>query len=158
VAIASASSPLRDEEEDRMFEKVLVAIDGSPHGAHALSAAQQLAALSGAEVRVVHVREVALVGGARGGGVIPTEARAESEQLVDDAVAELTKSGLAATGALRGGFSGHVASELLEEANEWGASVMVLASRGLSDLAGLVIGSTTHKVLHLGHLPVLVVR
>jgi nucleotide-binding universal stress UspA family protein len=35
---------------------------------------------------------------------------------------------------------------------------MVLASRGLSDLAGLVIGSTTHKVLHLGHFPVLVVR
>jgi nucleotide-binding universal stress UspA family protein len=51
-----------------------------------------------------------------------------------------------------------VASQILEEGDEWGASVMVLASRGLSDLAGLVIGSTTHKVLHLGHFPVLVVR
>ena len=138
-----------------MFEKVLVAIDGSPQAEHALSAAQQLASVSGGEVRVVHVREVAFVGRA---GAIPTEERAEAEKLVDSAVAELTKAGLKVTGALRGGRTGHVAAELLEEANEWGASVMVLASRGLSDLAGLVIGSTTHKVLHLGQLPVLVVR
>jgi nucleotide-binding universal stress UspA family protein len=138
-----------------MFKKVLVAIDGSPQAAHALRAAQQLASLSGGEVRVVHVREVALAGRA---GAIPLEERAEAEKLVDEAVAELTKAGLTVTGALRGGRIGHVAAQLLEEADEWGASVMVLASRGLSDLAGLVIGSTTHKVLHLGHFPVLVVR
>jgi nucleotide-binding universal stress UspA family protein len=143
------------EEEPELFAKVLVAIDGSPHAEHALGAAQQLASLSGGEVRVVHVREVAVVGRA---GAIPTEERAEAEKLVDDAVAELTKAGLNATGALRGGRVGHIAAELLEEADEWGATVMVLASRGLSDLAGLVVGSTTHKVLHLGQFPVLVVR
>lgn len=77
---------------------------------------------------------------------------------MDGAVSELTKTGLRVTGSVRGGFSGHVAGELLEEAQTWGATVIVLASRGLSDLAGLVIGSTTRKVLHLGHLPVLVVR
>jgi len=36
--------------------------------------------------------------------------------------------------------------------------VVVLGARGLTDLEGLVMGSTTHKVLHLGTLPVLVVR
>ena len=65
---------------------------------------------------------------------------------------------MTATGNLRTALTGHVATEILDEANEWGASVIVLASRGLTDLAGLVIGSTTHKVLHLGHIPVLVVR
>jgi nucleotide-binding universal stress UspA family protein len=138
-----------------MFEKVLVAIDGSAQAEHALDAAQQLASLSGGEVRVVHVREVALAGRA---GAVPMEEEAEAKKVVDDAVAKLAKSGLNVTGALRGGRLGHVPAQLLEEAEEWGATVMVLASRGLSDLAGLVIGSTTHKVLHLGQLPVLVVR
>ena len=138
-----------------MFEKVLVAIDGSSQAEHALSAAQQLASLSGGEVRVVHVREVAFAGRL---GALPTEGQAEAEKLVDEAVAELTKAGMTVTGVVRGGQLGHVASQILEEGDEWGASVMVLASRGLSDLAGLVVGSTTHKVLHLGQFPVLVVR
>ena len=140
-----------------MFEKVLVGIDGSPHAAKALSGARELATLSGAEVRVVHVRELASVPGGRG-GPIPSEGRDEAQKLVDGAVAELTSAGLNVTGAVLSGFAGHVAKVLLDEASEWGADVMVLSSRGLSDLAGLVVGSTTHKVLHLGHLPVLVVR
>jgi len=140
-----------------MFEKVLVAIDGSSQAVQALSAAQELGKLSGAEVRVVHVREIAFDRG-DSDGPDPSEGRDEAKKLVDDAVAELTKAGLNATGAVRGALAGHVAKDLLEEASEWGATVIVLGSRGLSDLAGLVVGSTTHKVLHLGHLPVLVVR
>jgi len=46
----------------------------------------------------------------------------------------------------------------LDEATESQASLIVIGSRGLSDLIGMVVGSTTHKVLHLGTLPVLVVR
>jgi nucleotide-binding universal stress UspA family protein len=33
-----------------------------------------------------------------------------------------------------------------------------MGSRGRGDLAGLVIGSTTHKVIHLTDRPVLIVR
>jgi nucleotide-binding universal stress UspA family protein len=38
------------------------------------------------------------------------------------------------------------------------AGVIVMGSRGRSDLAGLVLGSTAHKVIHLSDRPVLVVR
>jgi nucleotide-binding universal stress UspA family protein len=106
---------------------------------------------------VVHVSETALALGARG-SPIPSEGRDQAEKLIDDSVTELTKAGLSVTGAVRDAFAGHVAKVLLEEATEWGASVIVLGSRGLSDLVGLLVGSTTHKLLHLGHLPVLVVR
>jgi nucleotide-binding universal stress UspA family protein len=36
--------------------------------------------------------------------------------------------------------------------------VIVMGSRGRSDLTGLVLGSTAHKVIHLTDRPVLVVR
>jgi nucleotide-binding universal stress UspA family protein len=36
--------------------------------------------------------------------------------------------------------------------------VIVLGSRGLTELAGLIIGSVTHRILHLSTLPVVVVR
>ena len=49
-------------------------------------------------------------------------------------------------------------AEILAEAEESGASVIVMGSRGVSDLTGLLVGSTAHKVLHLGRLPVLVIR
>jgi nucleotide-binding universal stress UspA family protein len=38
------------------------------------------------------------------------------------------------------------------------AEVIIMGSRGRGDLAGLVLGSTAHKVIHLADRPVLVVR
>ena len=57
-----------------------------------------------------------------------------------------------------GSLASLVAPEILAEAEESGASLIIMGSRGLSDLKGLLVGSTTHKVLHLGRLPVLIVR
>jgi nucleotide-binding universal stress UspA family protein len=44
------------------------------------------------------------------------------------------------------------------EARDFGAAVIVMGSRGHGGLAGLVLGSTAHKVIHLADRPVLVVR
>ena len=38
------------------------------------------------------------------------------------------------------------------------ADVIVMGSRGRSDLAGFILGSTAHKVIHLTDRPVLIVR
>lgn len=138
-----------------MFERVLVGIDGSRQSEAALAAAKDAAGITDGEVRVVHVREIARP--ARG-GVASLETHDEAGEIVDEAVAKLRADGVNASGVLRSALAGHVAVQILEEAKDWNASVIVLANRGLSDLAGLVLGSTTHKVLHLGHLPVLVVR
>src|SRR5215813_13033663 len=47
---------------------------------------------------------------------------------------------------------------IVSDAQEHGADVIVMGSRGRGDLAGLVLGSTAHKVMHLADRPVLVVR
>jgi nucleotide-binding universal stress UspA family protein len=138
-----------------MFERILVGVDGSPHAAAALSAAEAVAKESGGEVRVVHVREISPTRG----GSIGFETREETSEVVDEAVKELEAKGVKASGAARSALTGHVAAEIIAEAQQWNASVIVLATRGLTDLAGIVLGSTTHKVLHLGPgVPVLVVH
>lgn len=138
-----------------MFDKVLVAVDGSPHAVRALDATAELVSLAGGEARVVHVREVEIHSRS---GEVAEETRDESGAVLDTALTTLKDKGVTATGVVRTSVNSHVVREVLDEAEEWGATVIVLASRGLSDLAGLVIGSTTHKILHLGSLPVLVVR
>ncbi|HEY2688645.1 MAG TPA: universal stress protein [Streptosporangiaceae bacterium] len=47
---------------------------------------------------------------------------------------------------------------MVDDAQEHDVSVIVMGSRGRGDLAGLVLGSTAHKVIHLADRPVLVVR
>jgi nucleotide-binding universal stress UspA family protein len=138
-----------------MFESILIALDGSEHDRKALEATKELAKLSEATVRVVHVREGDFVVRL---GFVAREEHDEASKLVDAAVAELVAGGVKATGTLRSSLPNLVALEILEEAEESGASVIVMGTRGVSDLKGLLVGSTTHKVLHLGQLPVLAVR
>jgi nucleotide-binding universal stress UspA family protein len=138
-----------------VFERILVAVDGSAHARRALDAAAELAALPGTEVRVVHVREFGFSGHA---GDDEPEGASLSHRVLAEAVGVLSDAGVTSTSALRGARVGHVARDILDEAETSRATVIVMGSRGHSDLEGLVLGSTAHKVLHLGRLPVLVVR
>jgi len=138
-----------------VFETILVAIDHSDHSQRALSIAKDLAKCAGGNIRVVHVREAPI---GRKFGPVSTEFSEEANALVEDAVKAVTADGIAATGVVRDSHAGRVASEILDEAADSKASVVVVGARGLTDLAGLMLGSTTHKILHLGTLPILVVR
>ena len=53
---------------------------------------------------------------------------------------------------------GHAAREIVADAIEIDCGIIVMGSRGRGDLAGLVVGSTAHKVIHLADRPVLIVR
>jgi nucleotide-binding universal stress UspA family protein len=51
-----------------------------------------------------------------------------------------------------------IGSAIAHEAKRTGVEAIVMGSRGRSDIASLVLGSTSHKVLHLAHCPVIMVR
>ena len=61
-------------------------------------------------------------------------------------------------GEVRNTIVGQAAREIVADAVLYDAGVIVMGSRGRSDLTGLLLGSTAHKVIHLTDRPVLVVR
>jgi nucleotide-binding universal stress UspA family protein len=138
-----------------MYERLLVAVDHSKVTERVLSAARGLASLSGGEVWVLHLREREAMPRA---GLIETESADEAQAEVDAAVEELTKAGVKAHGVVRSTIYGYAAREIVDDAKKLDVGVIVMGSRGRGDLAGLVLGSTAHKVIHLADRPVLVVR
>jgi len=138
-----------------MYERLLVAVDHSENSERVLAAARNLASMSNGEVWVLHLREREVIPQL---GDVPSESDAEAKTAVDAAVGELTKAGVTAHGEIRNTLFGHAAREIIEDAKEHDAGVIVMGSRGRSDLTGLVLGSTAHKVIHLADRPVLVVR
>ena len=138
-----------------MYERVLVAIDHSEVAQRALTAAKDLALLSKGEVWVLHLREREVIAQM---GDVPSESAADADSPVAAAVEALTKAGVNAHGEVRNAIFGHAAREIMEDAKEHDVGVIVMGTRGRSDLGGLLVGSTAHKVIHLADRPVLVVR
>lgn len=138
-----------------MYERLLVAIDHSDASKNVIAAAKDLAELAKAEVWVMHLREREVMPRT---GLVPTESDEEATAGVQAAVAELAKAGITAHGIVEDTVFGHAARYIVDAAEEHDAGLIVMGSRGRSDLAGLMLGSTAHKVIHLSSRPVLVVR
>jgi nucleotide-binding universal stress UspA family protein len=137
-----------------MYETLLVAVDHSEASDRAVGVARDLAKLLGANVVVLHLREREVRGRI---GPLATEQEDEAEQQVNSAVAVIEAGGVSAHGVILETIYGHAARDIVEQAKERGASLIVMGSRGLTELASLVVGSTAHKVLHLADRPVVVV-
>lgn len=137
-----------------MYERLLVAVDHSEVSPRVIAAARDLASLSKGKVWVLHVREREF--GRL--GLTPSEPDEEAQQAVRDGVEALVQAGVDAQGEVREAVYGHAAGEIVNNAREHDAGVIIMGSRGRSDLAGLVLGSTAHKVIHLSDRPVMVVR
>jgi nucleotide-binding universal stress UspA family protein len=139
-----------------MYEKILVAVDHSEITPRVLEAARNLASLSHGEVWVIHLRERESMG--KTGLLTSKETAEEAGADVTSVVDTLTKAGIKAQGTVRDTLFGYAAREIVSEAKDRGADVIVMGSRGRGDLAGMLLGSTAHKVIHLADRPVLVVR
>jgi nucleotide-binding universal stress UspA family protein len=137
-----------------MFKKILVAIDGSTYSKLVLPAAIEVAAKFDGEILVLHVSEHD-----RGRAAVFTlETPAEATTMVGAAVRTAREAGITAKGQLKDVAVGHVAKAIVETAEADSIDLIVMGSRGLSDVQGLMLGSVTHKVMQTADIPVLVVR
>ena len=139
-----------------MFDKILVAVDHSEVSDRALDAARDLALLSKGEVWVLHLREREVA--VKTGVSLSDESMDEARAAVAAAVDKLTAAGVKAYGDVGTTLFGYAARNIVDDAKEHDVDVIVMGSRGRGDLAGLILGSTAHKVIHLADRPVLIVR
>lgn len=139
-----------------MYDKILVAVDHSEVSDRALLAARDLALLSKGEVWVLHLREREVA--VKTGMALSDESMDAARAAVETAVEKLTEAGVKAHGDVGTTLYGYAARHIVDDAIEHDVDVIVMGSRGRGDLAGLVLGSTAHKVIHLTDRPVLIVR
>jgi nucleotide-binding universal stress UspA family protein len=137
-----------------MFKTIALAVDGSDHAHRAVPVAAELAKLGGGKVIVLHVREHDHAGGQ----AWELETEADANAVIKRTIDEIKKAGGSGEGDVIRALHGTVAQALVESAREHKADAIVVGSRGLSDLAGMVLGSVAHKVIHLSEVPVIVAR
>jgi nucleotide-binding universal stress UspA family protein len=137
-----------------MFKHILVAVDGSTYSQQVLPTAIEVARKFNSDILVEHVSEHD-----RGRAVVYSlESPAAATRLVGEAVNTIRHAGIAATGHLSDVAAGHVAKAIVDTANANRIDLIVMGSRGLSDVQGLLLGSVTHKVIQMATIPVLVDR
>jgi nucleotide-binding universal stress UspA family protein len=137
-----------------MFNRILVAIDGSDYSRLVIPTALGVARKFQSEVFVLHVSEHD-----RGrAAVYSTETPAEATRLVADAVKAFTDQGVPASGEVHDVAAGHIAKNIVDTAALFRSELIVMGSRGLSDVQGILLGSVTHKVMQLAQTAVLVAK
>jgi nucleotide-binding universal stress UspA family protein len=140
-----------------MFEKILLAVDGSDHALRAANIAGDLArAMKSEIVRIVVVY-----------GKIPSYLGEPNMQAaIDSRLAEangILNLAISALGAIPGEIhseliEGSPAEAIIDVAITRRSDLIVMGSRGMGNLAGLFIGSTSQKVVSHATCPVLIVR
>lgn len=138
------------------FKNILVPVDGSEHSKRALQYALELAQCQRAQVVLLHSygRIPMLIGG-EARVELTRELRGESEKLFEPFATILRESGLEPVLVIQEGRPENV---IVEEARKGGFDLIVMGSRGLSDIEGVLVGSVAHRVLAAAHCPVLVTR
>jgi nucleotide-binding universal stress UspA family protein len=138
--------------------KLVVGIDDGPASSRALRRACGLAASLNAELHVVFVSHVpATVLAAMSGLPSIGDDFAEAQRMTvwKEATPVIERCTQPVT---RVDLDGYPPDVLVEYAGEIGADLIVVGSRGRGDLASLVLGSTSHRVVNHAPCDVLVVR
>lgn len=145
-----------------MFKHVLIPIDGSPGARKALKAGIAFAKEVGARVTAYHALEViqpyygeAFVAPAV---LVPVEAavRKQAEKYLDEATRIAGAAGVPCQGQVSQPTS--VYEGIIAAAKKNECDVIFMASHGRGELASLLLGSVTVKVLAHSKIPVVVFR
>ena len=147
-----------------MYEKILVATDGSPLSKTAVNNAISLAALCQAELVVIKVVPQYPQSYFEGGlalqaseiGRIEQQWAEEGQAVVDEVRKDAELKGVTTTALTV--KSDIVSDAIIATAKKHQCDLIVMASHGRKGVKRLLLGSETQQVLTHSHIPVLVLR
>ncbi len=147
-----------------MFKRILVPTDGSDLAGRAVAGAIELAHALGASLVALHV--FPHLPGAHHGSAAPflqqlepnyeKGQREEAQAILGGVTKAASAAGVAASTVVV--ESDDIHGQIIAVAKQEGCDLICMASHSRSEMAALVLGSETHKVLIQTNLPVLVFR
>ncbi len=140
-----------------MFDRILLAVDGSEHALHAARTAAELArTMKPSEFRiVVSYDTIPMYLGEPNMQYAIDGRKSDAEEILNNAVKEVGSIPCEIHTEI---IEGDSAEAIIDVATTRGSNVIVMGSRGLGRLAGLLLGSTSQKVVAHAPCPVLIVR
>ncbi len=146
-----------------MYQRILVPVDGSMTSRRGLDAAIDMARLTGASLRLIHVIDELVFGtGFEPGAtylkdVLP-RIRSDGARILDAARAQVEAAGVASDTLLSECFARRTADVVLDAAKEWKADLIVLGTHGRRGIGRMLLGSDAEQVVRGTNVPVLLVR
>jgi nucleotide-binding universal stress UspA family protein len=144
-----------------MYKRILFPTDGSDITTKALEHALALARLTGAELRVLAVKEPFPYSAISEMQPVPPQEFFDAQERVGAARVKAATAAAAAAGVTCQGHTVeglHPWEAILDHAKATDCDLIVMASHGRRGVSALLLGSETQKVLTHSKLPVLVVR
>ena len=145
-----------------MYQRILVPINGGPTSERALQEAIKIAQ-GKAQIRLVYVLEEILPLAAEGidltnNAVIYENMRKMAQATLAQAAEKVRNSGAPVEISLIESLGQSVTDAINQEANDWGAEVMVIGTHGRSGLSRLLLGSVAEGIVRDSTIPVLLLR
>jgi len=145
-----------------MYKNILCPIDGSATSDYGVKEAIKLAKAQGAKLRLFHVIDtyVPVIDGV---STLPyfnvVEAlQKNAEMVVEKACNEAKRAGVAVDTKIAEKLGANPAEEIVKEAGEWAADLIVMGTHGLRGLNRLVMGSDAENVVRTSTVPVMLLN
>ena len=141
-----------------MYNRILVAFDGSKMSEKALKSALQIAKERFSKVGVIHVEKNVMISENMTTDSIDeiyTKIKGEVDDLFHQAQSLADAEDLEIETHY---VMGDPAVQIVKTAEKSNYQLIIMGSRGLGAIKGLVMGSVSYKVLQLSHCPVLIIK
>jgi nucleotide-binding universal stress UspA family protein len=138
---------------------ILVPVDFSPHAERALETAVELAKVFGAKVHLLHCYQINLGGISPYGLAIPEnfdrDVRTAAQRKLDEWAEKVKAGGIEVDCLVSPMFPGMTIPSTAEEI---GADLIVMGTRGLTGLKHVLLGSVAERTIRVAACPVLTVK
>lgn len=145
-----------------MYQRILVPVDNSATSRAALEEVKRFANEQHAQVRVVHVIDLAQFAWSANEFLdvpqLQETLRESARRVLAESVTTLEEAGLKVEVALLETWGGLLAKAVVEDAAKWGADLMIMGTHGYGGLTHMLLGSVAEGVVRHSHIPVLLVR
>jgi len=146
-----------------MYDRILVAVDGSRTSITGLAEAIRIATSTGASVRLVHVLDAwSYTNGFETPAVYCEEVlphmKKEGSRILDEARKHVLEAGLEVSSVLIEKVTQRVSELVVAQASDCCADLIVVGSHGRRGIDRAMMGSDAEQIVRLAPVPVLVVK